>query len=108
MTEYSFSNCIRYRNAKTRQSICSSQQVVCKDANCVANAETKYNSLMLPMQTQKDNELKLICQILLRMRLCKFSLFKMVFKRLKLHQFFNGMHERFPTHKHGCRKVAGI
>jgi len=23
MTEYSFHNCIRYRNAKTRQSICS-------------------------------------------------------------------------------------
>jgi len=37
MTEYSFYNCIRYRNAKIRQSICSNQQVVCKDASCVAN-----------------------------------------------------------------------
>ena len=28
----------------------------------------------------------------------------MVLKRLKLHQLFNGWHELFPTHKHGCRK----
>jgi len=39
MAEYSFYKGIRYRNAKTRQSICSNWQVVCKDANCVANAE---------------------------------------------------------------------
>jgi len=37
MTEYSFYNCIRYQNAKVRQSRCSNYQVVCKDANCVAN-----------------------------------------------------------------------
>jgi len=28
----------------------------------------------------------------------------MVLKRLKLHQLFDGWHELFPTHKHGCRK----
>jgi len=28
----------------------------------------------------------------------------MVLKRLKLHQFFNGVARTFPTHKHGCRK----
>jgi len=40
MADYLFYNCIRYRNAKTRQSICSKQQVVCcKDANYVANVE---------------------------------------------------------------------
>jgi len=39
MTEYSFYNCITYRNAKTRQNIRSHLQVVRKDANCVANAE---------------------------------------------------------------------
>jgi len=32
----------------------------------------------------------------------------MVFKHLKLHQFFNGVVRTFPTHKHGCRKGAGI
>ena len=37
MTEYSFYNCIRYRNAKIRQSICRNQQVVCKDSSCAAN-----------------------------------------------------------------------
>jgi len=30
----------------------------------------------------------------------------MALKRLKLHQFFNGV--AFPIHKHGCRKGAGI
>jgi len=50
MTEYSFYNCIRYRNAKTRQSIWSNYEVFCKDANCVANANT-------------TTQLKLICQI---------------------------------------------
>jgi len=50
VTEYSFYNCIRYRNAKTRQSICSNQQVVWIDANCVANAKIKYSWLVLPMQ----------------------------------------------------------
>jgi len=28
----------------------------------------------------------------------------MVLKRLKLHHFLIVLHERFPTHKHGCRK----
>jgi len=46
MTEYSFYNCIRYLNAKTRQ--------VYKDANCVANAKMKYSYLALPMQKQKE------------------------------------------------------
>jgi len=55
MTEYSFYNCIRYRNAKTRQNIRSNQQVVRKDASCVANAEIKYSCLVLPMQKQKHN-----------------------------------------------------
>ena len=41
MTEYSFCNCVRYRNSKTRQSIRSNWQVVRKYANCVANAEMK-------------------------------------------------------------------
>jgi len=27
-----------------------------------------------------------------------------VLKRFKLHQFLMLQHERFPTHKHGCRK----
>jgi len=34
MTEYSFYNSIRYRNAKTRQNIRSNYQVVRKDVDC--------------------------------------------------------------------------
>jgi len=37
MSEYSFYKVIRHRNAKQRQSICSSWQVVCKDANAEIN-----------------------------------------------------------------------
>jgi len=104
MTEYSFFNCIRYRNAKTRQSICSNQQVLCKDANCVANVEIKYTYLVLPMQKQKHNRnLSVECFIFL-MRFRKISLLIMVLKRVKLHQFLMVRHERFPTYKHGCRK----
>jgi len=55
MTEYSFYNCIRYRNAKTSQTICSNEQVVCKDANCVVNAEINYRYLVLPMQKHNRN-----------------------------------------------------
>jgi len=40
---------------------------------------------------------------ILRMRFSKTSIFKMVLKRLKLHQFLMVWHELFPTHKHGCR-----
>jgi len=104
MTEYSFLNCIRYRNAKTGQSICSNQQVVCKDANCVANAETKYIYLELPMQKQKHNQNLSVECFIFRMRFNKISLFIMVLKRLKLHQFLMVRHELYPTHKHGCRK----
>jgi len=55
VTEYPFYNCIRYRKAKTRQGICSKQQVAYNDANCVANAQIKYSYLVLPMQKQKHN-----------------------------------------------------
>jgi len=54
MTEYSFYNCIRYRNAKTRQNICCNYEVVRKDANCVANAEIKCSYLALALQTQTN------------------------------------------------------
>ena len=52
MTGYSFYNCIRYQNAKTRLRICGNWHVFCKDANSVANAEIK-------------TQLKLICQTFL-------------------------------------------
>jgi len=55
MTEYSFYKGIRYRNAKTRQSMCSNWQVVCKEVNCVAYAQIKYSYFVLPMQKQKHN-----------------------------------------------------
>ena len=38
-------NCIRYRNAKTRQSKCS--KFVCKDANCVAIAQIQHSYLAM-------------------------------------------------------------
>ena len=40
----------------------------------------------------------------MRIRFTKISLFRMVLKRLKLPQFFNGVARTFPEHKHGCRK----
>jgi len=54
MTEYLFYNCIRYRNAKTRQNIRNNKQVVRKDASCVANAEIKYSYLALPIQKKHN------------------------------------------------------
>jgi len=61
MTEYSFYNCIRYRNAKTWQNIRSNKQDVRKDANCVSNAEIKQ--LFSVANTKTKTQLKLICQI---------------------------------------------
>jgi len=55
MNECSFYKGIIHRNAKTRPSICSNWQVVCKDANCATNAEIKYGYLVSPMQKQKHN-----------------------------------------------------
>jgi len=65
-----------HRNAKTRQSICSNWQVVCKDANCVANAEIKYSYLVLPMQKQKHKWNWSVKYFILRIRISKISLFR--------------------------------
>jgi len=100
MTEYSFCNCIRYWNAKTRQNIRSNKQVVRKDANCAANAEIKYSYLGLPIQKQKHNWSWSVKYFILRIRFSKISLFGMVLKRLKLPKFFSGVARTFPTHKH--------
>ena len=48
LTEYSFYNCSRYQNAKTRQTSWSKLSV--EDAKCVANAKIKYSYLVLTMQ----------------------------------------------------------
>jgi len=49
--------------------------------------------------------LELICQIFhFVYRIQQITLFRMVLKRLKLPQFFNGVARTFPPHKRGCQK----
>jgi len=108
MTEYSFYNCIRYRNAKTRQNIRSNQQVVRKDASCVANAEIKYSCLVLPMQKQKHNWNWSVKFFILRIRFSKVSLFRMALKCLKLPNFLIVWNERFVHTSMGVVRGAGI
>ena len=81
----------RYRNAKKRTHL---QKVVCTDANCVVNAKIKYRYLVLPMRKQKHNQNCSVKYFILCIRFSKISLFRMVLKRLKLHQIF-GVHEFF-------------
>jgi len=97
MTEYSFYNCIRYWNTKTRQSICSSQHATCKDDNSVANAEINIAGVA---NAKAKTQLQLTCEV-----------FHFVYKIHQISPFSIVLmlwHERFPTNKHGCRKVAGI
>jgi len=83
MTECSFYNGIRYQKVKTQQSICSNWQVVCKDANCVANVKTK-------------TQLKLICQIFnVGYKIQQNFTISMMSKRFKLHQVFGGVARTF-------------
>ena len=70
-------------------------QVVCKDANCVANAEINCRCLVLPMQKQKHNWNWSVHYYILRIRFSKISLFRMVLKRLKSHRFCNGVARTF-------------
>ena len=55
--------------------------------------------LVLPIQKQKHNWNWSATYFILSIRFNKILLFRMVSKRLKLHQFFD-LHEIFPTHKH--------
>jgi len=67
--------------------------------------------MVLPIQlfsrssAKTKAQLELICQIFhFSYRIQQITLFRMVLKRLKIPQFFNGVAGTFPPHKHGCRK----
>ena len=53
------------------------------------------------MQKQKRNQNWSVKYLILRLGFSKISLFRMVLKRLKLHQFLLVWHERFPPQEFG-------
>jgi len=69
----------------------SKMSIRIKDVNCVCQCRKKYSCLVLPMQKQKYNWNWSVKHFILRMKFSKISLFKMVLKRLKLHQVFIGV-----------------